>query len=77
MKVRQTFTAPGGPRVSRLSQVDNLIRYNADNVHPVVYPRSVEGVIHSSKERYTFDQEFYEEVMGEWAQTKDYLRFKH
>jgi hypothetical protein len=46
-----------GPKVltSGLKSVDNLVRYNEQNVHYVVYPESHEGIIHSFIDRYSFD----------------------
>lgn len=58
----------------RLDLNNNLVRYAETSIQPVVYPECHEGIILSFADRYNFNQQLYDQVIGQWNKHKDTLR---
>jgi dipeptidyl-peptidase-3 len=72
LKMRELVIKNKKPR--RVELQTNLMRYNEKTISPVNYPECFEGLIHSFADRFPFNSELVDEIMGEWMPTKDHLR---
>lgn len=72
LKMRDIVLSKKKPR--RLDLNNNLVRYSEDCIQPVVYPECHEGIILSYADRYPFNRQLYDQVIGEWNKHKATLR---
>lgn len=72
LQIRDIVIAKKKPR--RLELNNNLVRYNEQLIESVHYPESFEGIIHSYVDRFPFNAEFRDQIVGEWNKTKHHLR---
>jgi hypothetical protein len=72
LKIRSIVLAKKKPR--RLDLNNNLVRYSETSIQPIVYPECHEGIILSFADRYTFNKQLYDQVIGEWNRHKATLR---
>ena len=72
LKIRDIVLAKKKPR--RLDLNNNLVRYSDKCIEPAVYPECHEGIILSFADRYPFNRQLYDQVIGEWNKHKATLR---
>ena len=72
LNIRRIVLDKKKPR--RMDLNNNLVRYTENCIQPVVYPECHEGIILSYADRYPFNKQLYEEVIGEWNKHKSTLR---
>ena len=61
-------------KARRLPLNNNLVRYSEDEIYPVKYPETFEGIIMSFADRHQFSRSLYEQVKKNWDAKKQFLK---
>ena len=72
LEIRKIVLEKKKPR--RLELNNNLIRYNEESIEAIVYPSTLEAIIHSYADRHPCTPELLNQILGEWEIRKDDLR---
>ena len=72
LQIRDIVIEKKKPR--RIELNNNLVRYNATTIEPIVYPECFEGIIASYADRYGCNRAFIDKIKREWEATAQYLR---
>ena len=72
LQIRDIVIEKKKPR--RIELNNNLVRYNATTIEPIVYPECFEGLIASYVDRFPPTMKLMQTVFNEWAKTSQYLR---
>jgi hypothetical protein len=74
LKIRDIVIDKKKPR--RIELNNNLVRYNAERIEPVLYPECMEAIIHSYADRYPATKALVDQVLSVWDQHREHLRAK-